>query len=72
MKAIILTHFHADHAFGTEVFTKGIEDSVDIFAHESFPLYYNQVINVRSPITFKRAVRQFGTELPNGIGMNLK
>jgi hypothetical protein len=37
-----------------------------------------QVMNVRSPITYKRAVRQFGMDLPpedhysGGIGIHVK
>ncbi|XP_023348024.1 uncharacterized protein LOC111716758 isoform X2 [Eurytemora carolleeae] len=74
---IILTHFHADHASGTEVFTEGVEE-VPIYAHDSFPKYFSQVMDVRSQITFKRAVRQFGTEIPEevkenaGIGISLR
>jgi len=75
---IILTHFHADHAYGTREFIQGREDEIPIYAHASFPQYYSQVMDVRSPITFRRAVRQFGTEIPEevkenaGIGLNLK
>jgi len=76
---IILTHFHADHAYGTAEFLRGREEGeVEIFAHESFPTYFRQVMDVRSPITFRRAVRQFGTEIPEetkknaGIGLNLR
>jgi len=75
---IILTHFHADHTNGINVFLEAAPDNVEIFTHDSFPKYLSQVMNVRSQITYKRAVRQFGTEIPKealknaGIGLNLK
>ena len=53
-------------------------NEVEIISHSSLPHYLGQVFNVRSQITFKRAVRQFGTEIPRealknaGIGLNLK
>ena len=77
---IILTHFHADHTNGISVFLEDSEDpdQVEVISHETLPHYLDQVFNVRSQITFKRAVRQFGTEIPRealknaGIGLNLK
>ena len=77
---IILTHFHADHTNGISVFLEDCEDpdQVEVVSHQTLPQYLNQVFNVRSQITFKRAVRQFGTEIPRealknaGIGLNLK
>ena len=75
---IILTHFHADHTNGTSEFIAGREDEVEILAHDTLPHYLSQVMDVRSPITYKRAVRQFGMEIPPeaiknaGIGLNLK
>eukprot|EP00092_Neocalanus_flemingeri_P020877 GFUD01022616.1.p1 GENE.GFUD01022616.1~~GFUD01022616.1.p1 ORF type:complete len:586 (-),score=145.47 GFUD01022616.1:72-1829(-) len=75
---IILTHFHADHTNGTSEFIAGREDEIEIFGHETLPHYLSQVMDVRSPITYKRAVRQFGMEIPKdalknaGIGLNLK
>jgi len=75
---IILTHFHADHTNGTSEFIAGREDEIEIFAHDTLPHYLSQVMDVRSPITYKRAVRQFGMEIPPeaiknaGIGLNLK
>ena len=56
----------------------GREKEIEIYAHESLPHYLSQVMDVRSPITYKRAVRQFGMEIPRdaiknaGIGLNLK
>lgn len=77
---IVLTHFHADHVNGIGVFLDDVDDrgNLEIIAHDSLPHYLSQVFNVRSSITFKRAVSQFGTEIPPdvlknaGIGLNLK
>ena len=75
---IILTHFHADHTNGTSEFIEGREDEIEIFAHDTLPHYLVQVMDVRSPITYKRAVKQFGMEIPAdamknaGIGLNLR
>ena len=77
---IILTHFHADHTNGVSVFLDDCEnpDEVEIISHDTLPHYLSQVFNVRSQVTYKRAVRQFGTEIPRealknaGIGLNLK
>ena len=77
---IILTHFHADHTNGISVFLEDCEDleKVEIICHESLPHYLSQVLNVRGQVTYQRAVRQFGTEIPRealknaGIGLNLK
>ena len=80
IRGIILTHFHADHVNGIGVFIDDVEDkdNLEIVAHDSLPHYLGQVFNVRSSITYKRAVSQFGTEIPPdvlknaGIGLNLK
>ena len=78
VRAVILTHFHADHAYGTEEFIRGREEEVEIYAHDTFTKYFDQVVDVRAHITYTRAVRQFGTEVPKivhknaGIGLNLK
>ena len=77
---IILTHFHADHVNGIGVFLDDVEDTenLEIIAHDSLPHFLSLVFNVRSSVTFKRAVSQFGTEIPPdvlknaGIGLNLK
>ena len=77
IEAIILTHFHADHTYGIDVFTKAFPEA-KIYAHETLRGYFQQLLNVRSQITQKRAVFQFGTELGrgehenSGIGLKLK
>lgn len=76
IEAIILTHFHADHSYGLDTFTKD-NPNVPIYAHETFFHYFQQLLNVRMPITFLRATHQFGTVLDDkehensGIGIKL-
>ena len=48
-----------------------------MISHSSLPQQLAQVVNVRGGVTYQRAVRQFGTEVPDtvkkaGIGPNLK
>ena len=77
IEAIILTHFHADHTYGLDVFTKAYPDA-KVFAHDTLKFYFQQLLNVRSQITSKRAAFQFGTQLDDeehensGIGIKLK
>ena len=74
IKAIIYTHNHADHVFGSKAF---YEDGVDIYAHESTSYYIGRVINIIRPIITTRSMRMFGNhlheeELVNaGIGPHL-
>ena len=75
--AIILTHFHADHVNGFDAFIDAYPNA-NVYAHESLPFYFQQLINVRGKITHKRAAFQFGTNLDDkehensGIGIKLK
>ena len=77
IEAIILTHFHADHTYGLDVFTNAFPKA-HVYAHDSLKGYFEQLLNVRSQITQKRAVHQFGTELDkiehenSGIGLKLR
>ena len=62
------------------VFLEDCEDpeQVEIISHDTLPHFLGQVSNVRGPVTFQRAVRQFGTEIPRealknaDIGLSLK
>ncbi len=75
VKAIIYTHNHADHVFGSQAFAEGHD--VDVYAHESTAYYIGRVINIIRPIITTRSMRMFGNhlhqdELVNaGIGPHL-
>ena len=74
---IILTHFHADHTQGLDVFTEAYPNA-QIYAHETLEDYFQQLLNVRVRTTMKRGTFQFGTALNDaehensGIGYKLK
>ncbi|WP_165759841.1 alkyl sulfatase dimerization domain-containing protein [Falsiruegeria litorea] len=74
---VIYTHNHADHAFGAGVLLADQDNKPRIWAQEQTQARVNEVVGILSPITFKRAMRMFGTYLPNenfennGIGPRL-
>lgn len=76
IKAIILTHNHADHIFGASVFAEGNTD-IPVYAHATTNTHINNVINVIRPAIYNRSMRMFGNYLnehqrPNdGIGASL-
>lgn len=76
LKALIYTHYHADHVFGASVFTGN--KKVDVYSHEKTLEELDRVTTVTQEVTYKRAMRMFGTflkegELENcGIGPFLK
>jgi alkyl sulfatase BDS1-like metallo-beta-lactamase superfamily hydrolase len=76
VKAIIYTHYHADHVFGAGVFKES--GSIDVYSHSKTLDELDRVTAIIQEITYKRAMRMFGTfletgELENcGIGPFLK
>ncbi len=74
VKAIIYTHNHTDHVFGSAAFAAAGEDEVEIYAHDTTQYYIDRVINVVRPIIHLRSMRMFGNYLPedelvnDGIG----
>ncbi|MBU0544058.1 MAG: MBL fold metallo-hydrolase [Proteobacteria bacterium] len=76
IKAVIYTHYHADHVFGAGVFTEN--KNIDIYSHKKTLDELDRVTTVTQEITYKRAMRMFGTFLKNdelencGIGPFLK
>jgi alkyl sulfatase BDS1-like metallo-beta-lactamase superfamily hydrolase len=68
VKAIIYTHNHADHVFGTKVMAGG--HNPDVYSHERTRYYLDRVVNVIRPTIFRRSMRQFGSLLPEGGVIN--
>ncbi len=62
LKAIIFTHFHPDHTFGAGVFTEG--KKVDIISHEKTLRELDQMLSLTQEVTYRRAMRMYGTFLP--------
>ncbi len=65
VKAIIYTHNHADHVFGSTVFANASTnaDEVKVYAHQSTQYYINRVANTLRPILTTRSMRMFGSHL---------
>jgi alkyl sulfatase BDS1-like metallo-beta-lactamase superfamily hydrolase len=76
LKAIIYTHFHTDHIFGAGAFAE--KKKIDVYSHETTQKNIDRVTSITREITYKRAMRMFGTYLPEkshvncGIGPFLK
>ncbi len=74
---IVYTHNHPDHVFGAGVFLRGQPGVPRIWAQAGTEARVHEIINVLSPVTFRRAMRMFGVYLPddsfdnNGIGPRL-
>jgi alkyl sulfatase BDS1-like metallo-beta-lactamase superfamily hydrolase len=81
VKAIILTHNHTDHVYGSGVFAAeehAAGRSVPVYAHRTTEGYIDKIINVLVDTIYARSLRMFGTLLPAdqavnaGIGPHLK
>lgn len=76
VKALVLTHNHADHVFGGAVFTGG-NTEIPVFAHDTTAAYIDRVVSVVRDGVYVRSMRMFGQMLPEnraetcGIGMRL-
>ena len=76
VKALVLTHNHADHVFGGAVFTGGNPD-IPVYAHDTTAAYIDRVVSVVRDGIYVRSMRMFGQMLPEdraetcGIGLRL-
>lgn len=68
VRAIVLTHSHADHIFGAGVLAGA--DNPEVIAHASFAAELAAMAGPLRPILFERSMRQFGTLLPQGERLN--
>jgi alkyl sulfatase BDS1-like metallo-beta-lactamase superfamily hydrolase len=68
VRAIIYTHNHADHVFGSEVFADG--EDVEIYAHATTLERLSRIVNVLRPTIFTRSMRQFGVYLSDSARIN--
>jgi len=64
LKAVVLTHFHPDHVFGAGVFTG--DKKIDIYSHEKTLAELDRITTLTQEVTFRRAMRMFGTYLGRG------
>ena len=68
LKAIIYTHYHPDHVFGTTVMAG--KDNPQIISHALTLNHLDRIVSVTRDTTYTRATRQFGTMLPEGGVIN--
>jgi len=68
VKAIIYTHFHADHVFGARVMAGN--DNPDVYSHKTTHHYLERLATITRETTYRRAMRQFGTLLPDRTVIN--
>ena len=77
IKAIIYTHNHGDHTFGTAYYLTTQPERPKIIAHQSTDYYMQRILGIINPIISTRSTRMFGTALPEddlinvGIGKSL-
>jgi alkyl sulfatase BDS1-like metallo-beta-lactamase superfamily hydrolase len=68
VKAIIYTHFHSDHIQGAAVMAG--DDNPAVYSHEKTLYYLKRIASVTRETTYRRAMRQFGSLLPEGGVLN--
>jgi alkyl sulfatase BDS1-like metallo-beta-lactamase superfamily hydrolase len=68
VKALIYTHFHADHIFGAQAFAGNRR--VDVYSHETTLAGIDRFTTITRDITYIRAMRMFGTYLPEEMREN--
>ena len=77
IKAIIYTHNHGDHTFGTAFYVNNQDEKPQIIAHEDTDYYVQRIMGILNPIITERSNRMFGTLLSDedlinvGIGPSL-
>jgi len=60
IKAIVYSHFHFDHVFGSKAWTEAADPDVQIIAHESTVRYFDERVSALAP---RRLSMQFGMHL---------
>ncbi len=68
VQAIILTHNHADHIYGAQVFAGGRD--IPVYAHNSTSAHIDRIINVLVNTIYRRSMAMFGQLLPEGQVLN--
>ncbi len=71
IKAIIYTHNHGDHTFGTSFYYNLEDEKPKIIAHETTAYYVERILGILNPIIAARSSRMFGTYLPEGQLINV-
>ena len=78
IKAIVLSHNHADHVFGGQVFVDAAVPGVAVWAQEGTEAQIDRIVSVLRGAIEVRSARMFGSLLPedrgvgDGIGYRLR
>lgn len=64
IRALVLTHNHADHVFGAQAFLEGEPPGAKVYAHASLGALVDRVVSDIRPIVYARSMRMFGHPLP--------
>ena len=70
VRAIVYTHNHTDHVFGSPAFADPGEPPPAVFAHETTEYYIDRIVNVIRPAIYQRSMRMFGNYLPEEYVLN--
>jgi len=70
VRAIVFTHNHTDHVFGSPAFADAGEPPPAVFAHETTEYYIDRIVNVIRPAIYQRSMRMFGNYLPEEMMLN--
>ncbi|MBI5896455.1 MAG: MBL fold metallo-hydrolase [Desulfobacterales bacterium] len=68
VKALIYTHFHSDHIGGGRILAG--DDRPEVYCYAETQAHLNRTATVTRETTYRRAMRQFGTLLPEGDLIN--
>lgn len=63
IKAVVYSHFHFDHIFGSKAWVEAADKDVQIIAHESTVRYLNERVSALAPRTDWGLSMQFGLHL---------
>jgi len=63
IKAVIYSHFHFDHVFGSKAWVEAADQNVQIVAHESTVRYFDERVSALAPRTDWGLSMQFGMHL---------
>ncbi|MCB9796023.1 MAG: MBL fold metallo-hydrolase [Alphaproteobacteria bacterium] len=78
IRGLVLTHNHADHVFGGQVFVEEAGGDIPVWAHADTEAGIDRVVNVLRDAIYVRSARMFGSALPEdpgggtGIGFALR
>jgi alkyl sulfatase BDS1-like metallo-beta-lactamase superfamily hydrolase len=63
VRAIVFTHNHTDHVFGSPAFAEPGAPTPAVYAHETTSTYIDRIVNVIRPAIYRRSMRMFGNYL---------